>query len=227
MRYLGEDVGYFVRTSPYRALAKPAPAAAFLRRKVEAGEECKLALSGYPAVRAEPLDFFYSCLRSLGALDQAFFEGLLFEQTWRGVVWGAWLAMLAPAEAFAAPLRAVGPRCPENEWLVDCAVRTIEGRAPAPVHGPVAELAARCRRLLEGIPRPVVRLRLAPSGAEVARMALEREQIASVYARSGAEAARRCLQGTLVAFYAQDHVRWTRSLAPLPATTDLAGSGGR
>lgn len=222
MGYFGKDVGHFVYTSPYLALATPASAVAFLRRPVEAAEECRIALSEYPEVRIEPLDFFYTCLQSLGALDQAFLEGLLFEHTWRGVVWGAWLSMLAPRDTFAAPLRAVGPRWPENEWLVECAISAIKGRAPPPQYVSLVDLATRCRRLLDGVKRPVVRLRLGPTDAEIARMAREREQIALVYARRGADAALRCLPGTIVAFYAQDYTRWAKSCTLRSTTPDTA-----
>lgn len=228
MRYLGEDIAYFVRTSPYLALAKPKGAVAFLRPRVEAAEECRSVLHAYPDVRVEPLDFFYTCLHSLGALDQAFFEALLVDHTWRGVVWGAWLSMLAPERAFADPLRAAGPKWPENRWLVDCALSTIEGRAASPEHEAVVALAARARRCLEGVPRPGVSLRAEPTKAEIAQMARERERIALIYANMGTDAALRALRGTLVAFHAQDYVRWARSCAPAgdgPRPSSASGRG--
>lgn len=211
MRYWDEDVGYFVRTSPYLALAKPGSAARFLAGQVLAGEECAAALRAYPGVRVEPLWFFYVCLQSLGALDHAFFEALVAEHTFRGVVWGSFLALLRPSASFLGPLRAAGPRAPHNAWLVACAVATIEGRAPDPEHAEVADLAARCRGLLEGIPRPVVPLRPYPSAAELAQMARERERVRACYRGGGVNAARAAIRGTLVGYYAQDYVQWARS----------------
>jgi hypothetical protein len=71
MGYYSEDVACFVRTSPYLTLANPQSAAGFLLRHVEAAEECLLTLRAYPGLLVEPLSFLYTCLRSLGALDQA------------------------------------------------------------------------------------------------------------------------------------------------------------
>lgn len=211
MRYWDEDVGYFVRTSPSLVLARPGSAARFLAGQVLAGEECAAALRAYPGVRVEPLSFFYVCLQSLGALDQPFFEALVEGHTFRGVVWGSFLAMLRPCASLLGPLRAAGPRAPHNAWLVACAVATIEGRAPEPEHAAVAGLAMRCRELLEGLPRPVVPLRPLPSAVERAQMERERARVRARYRSGGAEAARAALRGTLVAYYAQDYEPWVRS----------------
>lgn len=211
MRYWDEDVGHFVRRSPYLVLARPGSAARFLAGQVLAGEECAAALRAYPGLRVEPLSFFYVCLQSLGALDQAFFEALVAGHTFRGVIWGSFLAMLHPNTSFVDPLRAAGPRAPHNAWLVACALATIEGRAPDPEHAAVAGLAARCRELLEGLPRPVVPLRPFPSAAELAQMERERERVRARYRSGGAEAARAALRGTLVGYYAQDYEPWVRS----------------
>lgn len=213
MAYHHEDIAYFVRTSPYLALAKPGRAVSFLQRRAEAAEECLPALRAYPALRIEPLDFFYTCLRSLAVLDGAFFEALVRDHTWRGAVWGSWLAMLDPRAEFLEPLRAAGPRCPENAWLVDCAVATIEGRAAGVPGQAVADLGARCRRSLLGVPRPAVRIRRAPTAADLLQMAEERRRIQSAYTEAGTDAARRVLTGTLVHWYAMDHERWSRSEA--------------
>lgn len=211
MRYWDEDVGYFVRTSPYLVLARPGSAARFLAGQVLAGEECAAALRAYPRLRVEPLSFFYVCLQSLGALDQPFFEALVAEHTFRGVVWGSFLALLRPSASFLGPLRAAGSRVPRNAWLVACAAATIEGRAPDLEHAEVAGLAARCRGLLEGIPRPVVPLRPYPSAAALAQMERERERVRACYRRGGVDAARAAIRGTLVGSYAQDYAQWVRT----------------
>lgn len=212
MRYLGKDVAYFVSSSPYLALANPRSAVSFLRRRVEYAEECTLALRAYPAVLVDPLEFCYTCLRSLGALDLSFFEALLFEHSWRGAVWASWLAMLEPSESFASALRRARGRSPRNEWIVDCALSTVEGRATAPEHEAFVKLALRCRAALEAVPRPAVPLRQEPTGAEISLMNLEREHIRLCYRRWGSEAALQALRGALVGFYAQDYLRWLRSL---------------
>jgi hypothetical protein len=208
--YLDKDVAYFVSQSPYLTLAKPRSAARFLQRQVTIGEDCWPALRRYPRERIEPLDFFYTCLHSLGALDQPFFEALLGHHTWRGVVWGSWLALLDPREAFSKPLRAAAPG-PHNQWIVDAAMATIDGRDPPPEGAEIAALAARFRDLLEGVPRPEVPLRHAPTPTEIAVMDGERALVRARYARGGADAALAALRGTLVGFYAQGYVRWVRA----------------
>jgi len=113
------DVAHFVATSPYQRLMKPVSAIAYLKRQLEAGEECADALRAYPALQIEPLEFFYTCLRNLSVLDDGMFESLLGEMSWRGVVWGAWLAMLEPRQEFRGPLLAVHARRLEhNHWIV-------------------------------------------------------------------------------------------------------------
>lgn len=220
MRYWDEDIAYFVRTSPYLALAKPASATRFLQRQADAGEECVAALRAYPGVRVEPLSFFDVCLRNLGALDLPFLAALL-DHTFRGVVWGSFLAMLEPSPAFVTPLQSAAPRSPRNAWIVDCALATLEGRPQDPEHQAVAELAARCRRLLDGVPRPVVPLRSHPTAAEFAQMTQEREHVRRCYRSGGADAALAAIRGTLVEYYAQDHGQWVRSgAAPPPSRSD-------
>src|SRR6516162_5162004 len=103
--------------------------------------------------------------------------------------------MLAPSAQFVDPLRAAGPRCPHNVWLVECALSTIERKAPAPQHEGIVALAARCRWLLDGVPRPVVPLRQAPSELVLSQMKRERDSIRAVYASAGADAALAAMSG--------------------------------
>lgn len=213
MRYFGEDIAYFVRTSPYLALSKPRGAVSFLMRRIEHAEECLPALRAYPHLRIEPLEFFYTCVRSLGALDLPFFEALLLEHSWRGAVWASWLAMLEPGYIFVEALRKASGKYPHNDWLVNCAISTIEERALAPEHEAFVTLAERCRQALKVVPRPLVPIRSEPTGAELSLMDLEREHIRLRYKAMGAEAALLSMRGTLVGFYAQDYLRWLRSLS--------------
>ncbi len=210
-----EDVAHFLRASRYLVMAKPASALRHLKWQLEAGEECAAALGDYPALQIEPLEFFYTCLRNLGVLNRGFFEMLLFELTWRGVVWGAWLAMLEPREEFLAPLLSVRNKVSgHKQWIVDCAVCAIEGRAAAPGDEEFMIQAERVRRLLAPIPRPMGRLRRMPTLEERTTLDEERERIRRCYKAEGVDAARAKLPGTLVGYYAQDYPRWLRSLRP-------------
>ena len=208
MRHFSEDVAHFVRTSPYLALAKPASAARFLQGQLQAAEECAAALTAYPGVRIEPLEFFYTCLRSLGALDLPFFEALMSEHSWRGVVWGAWLATLEPSTQFLPALVGASNRWPVNDWLVRVAIASVREEVATDGGELVLAMARRCRELLREVKRPSVRLRRQPTEAEVAQMDREREQVRSTYGSLGAAAARAAMSGTLVGFYAEDYLTW-------------------
>ena len=98
-RHFRDDVVYFVLSSPYLQLAKPSAAERYLNRHLAAAEECLTDLAAYPRVLLEPLEFFYQCLRSLGALD---LEALFSEYTWRGVqaLPGRFLGVLLDQSAF-------------------------------------------------------------------------------------------------------------------------------
>lgn len=207
-----EDVAHFVRTSPYVTLAKPRSALAYVTRQLELGEDGAAALKGYPALQIEPLEFFYTCLSSLGVLDLGFFETLLFELNWRGAVWGAWLALIEPRPEFRAPLLSIQSRVPTyNRWLVDCALGVVEGRPPGPEQEAFTALAERVRRLLAPIPRPVGRIRRMPTEMEGVMMAQEQAYIRRCYVAQGADAALAMVPGTLIGVYAQDYRRWLRS----------------
>ena len=207
-RPYSEDVAYFVATSPYLQLSKRAKAEPFLRRAVEAAEECLPTLAAYPRVQIEALAFFYTCLRSLGALDPPFIEALLSQHNWRGAVWGAWLAILEPAPHFLPAVSEARGRWPHNDWLVECAFSAIRGSSPSPEHETILQLAARCREILRDVPRPAIQLRRAPTEAEVAQMNEEQKRVHAAYASGGAEAARAVLPGTLLEFYGQDYPTW-------------------
>lgn len=214
-RHYSWDVAHFVARSPYLQLAKPPAARRFLRRNVQLAEECGPTLAAYPGVLVEPLEFFYRCLHSLGALDLDFMQALLSEHNWRGVVWGAWLAILEPGAHFEPALSSVHGRSPHNDWLVECALATIRGVSSSPEHAEILQLSARCRELLRDVKRPVVRLRREPTAVQYAQMNQEREGVRAAYASGGAEAARALLPGTLLELYSKSYPAWAASAARL------------
>jgi len=209
-----DDVWWLVRTSPYLKLAKPRNAEPFLRRQLSLAEECFSALTDYPRVLVEPLEFFYTCLRSLGALTPSLIEVLVRDCNWRGAVWGAWLAILDPREPLLPALEGARGRWPHNEWLVQCAVAAVRADPSPPEHAGVIELAARCRELLRDVKRPAVPLRSAPTDAQLSQMQREQEAVRAAYARGGAEAARAALSGTLLAYYLEDYGTWAARGCP-------------
>jgi len=208
IRYYREDVAYFVRTSPYLQLATPSAAERFLSLQLSAAADCGADLAQYPRILSEPLDFFYQCLRSLGALDVPFLQALLTDHDWRGAVWGAWLALLELDPDFVPTLTAASNRWPQNDWLVQCALATIQGAAAPPESETVVQLAAQYRALLRGIARPVTRIRSEPTPQQSAQMDAERASIRAAYAQGGADAARLALRGSLAELYSQDYPTW-------------------
>jgi hypothetical protein len=201
------DVEYLVSTSPYLQLSKPPGAERFLRRCISQAEECFTPLADYPDVLVEPLEFFYTCLRILGALDVPFIETLVGECNWRGYVWAAWLTILEPSEEFLPALGSVNGRMPYNDWLGQCAVATVRAQSTC-AHKPILDLGTRCRELLRGVKRPVTPLRREPTHVQVAQMNRKRELVRTTYAGGGAEAARAVLRGTLLQYYTEDYATW-------------------
>jgi hypothetical protein len=171
-------------------------------------EECFTPLADYPHVLVEPLEFFYTCLRSLGALDVPLIETLVRDCYWRGFVWAAWLTILEPREQFLPALSSASGRWPYNDWLGQCAVAAVRAQPTICAHEPILALGARCRELLRGVKRPATPLRSEPTNEQVAQMNRERELVRTTYVGGGAEAARAVLRGTLLEYYTEDYRTW-------------------
>ncbi len=205
--YYERDVLYLLRRVDALRLGRIRSARSFLRDQVEAGRECSASLRGYPSLRIEALEFYYACLFSLAALDADLIADLC-RLGWRGVVWAAFLAALAPGGSYAPVLRAAMGGAPQNRWLVALALHRIEGGPP--LDGACAEIARLIDELgvnLEVAVRPEVALRRSPTGAEAELLAREREEVRSAYHRGGLVAAQAALAGT----------RWATYLLPYPA----------
>lgn len=213
-RYLPGDVFEFVRPSPYFRLVNAGSAAAFVQRHAEAAEECAGALSQYPQLEIEPLWFSYACLRSLGVCDAAFFSGLLRDCAFRGLAWGAWLAILAPAPGMLPELVSALPRAhPRNAGLLRCAITVVEGADPEPAFATLEPVARRLCTVLRGTPLRTRAIRLTPPEELRPQLDEERERVRSAYRRGGLESAQQAARGTLVGEYALDYRAWSR-LAP-------------
>lgn len=144
--------------------------------------------------------------------DPAFFSGLLSECNWRGVAWGAWLAILEPRSFMLPELTAAAPRFPIDPWLIRCAISVIEG-APAPEDAELLALATRLRQALRPVLPPALPIRLVPDDVLIEHIEREREVVRAVYRSRGLDAARDAARGTLAAEYALDYREWIR-LAP-------------
>lgn len=208
--YYSEDLFYLIGRGSYLRLAKLRSAMFFLAHHLDAGRECIDTLRAYPKLRIEALEFHYACLLSLGALDDALLGDLVEHCNWRGVVWGAWLAVLEPRSSFIAPLEVAKFRVTHNRWLVEAALAVVRGLPPAPELREFVELAEAFRAVLEVAERPRVRLRRTPGPSEQRQLEGERERVALAYRAGGAEAARAALAGTLLEVYLMPYPQWVQ-----------------
>ncbi len=211
MSYLVDDVAHFVMGAPYLTLARPRSAIAFLERVLRLRSECFTGLETYPALQVEPLEFFYVTARSLAMLDAASLEVMTTKLTWRGVVWGGWLALMRPMPEFMQSLvRAHADRASNLTW-VRCAIALLEGRPPP---APLAAEAALAACVREGVSKMRIEqtpLRTVPVGAARETIEEERRVVREAYQRGGAERAREALLDTQLHELTMPYERWVRA----------------
>jgi hypothetical protein len=210
VHYFESDVWYLLGKAPVLQLATEPAGVNLLRRARSAVEDHRAALAVYPTVRAQPLDFIYVCLEGLAALDLALFEDLTSACTWRGVVWGAWLATLAPRSEFLPHLERALPTVPKNHWIVRLAIAALENRDAA---SEALDCATVIRQALAPLPRVHAPLRRAPDAGQLARMNEERKALREHYRSGGDAAVRAHLHGTLLETYLLPYDEWRRSQA--------------
>lgn len=201
MHFHDADLLRLIGRVPYMRLAKPATAARYIEKLAADASELESVLIRYPAVLYEPLDDHYVLMRALGVLNESLVSDLTVHYTWRGIVWAAWLAALAPSAAYRTALLAARSRAPHNQWLVDLALSEIDGNeriGDAALRRDIRRL----RKALQLVPWPQTALRVAPTGAELDLMKLEREQVKMGYFAGGCSGARKELARcpTLCAF---------------------------
>jgi hypothetical protein len=206
--YLEEDIWHFVNRAPYLALSRPVRAVSFLERQLSLRAECFTRLDAYPELQVEPLEFFYRTARSLGMLDRQSLQDLLTAHTWRGVVWGGWLALMAPSPDLAEVLSRASAQKAENLWPVQCALALLEGRAPPAALAHVGALAARVRDAMLGMRVPRMPLRSSPTAVERAVLDEERRLVRAAYVAGGVDRARQVLKGTRIEELSMPYARW-------------------
>src|SRR5262249_50786018 len=98
MYYIGYDVQRLVRGVPYLSFSRPSRALWTLRRHVRTLEACREFVPLYASVRCEPLDFLYTYLQCVAALDDLLLIDLLNEHypQWHPILIASWLVALAP-----------------------------------------------------------------------------------------------------------------------------------
>ena len=216
MHYFEEDVYSLVSRSPYLSLSRARSAEAILRRAVEAGEELERLLHEYPNARYESLEFFYTCLNGLGAINVTLLNDMIDTRNWRAIVWASFYTALDPRPEYAPLLQSIEIPLPYNRWLVDLGMAEL-GIAPQdPATEQVRDLIRRVRHLLTPVPRPSTLLRTSPSSAQLDRLHEERNQISNTYRIKGTDAALAKMQGTLSAYFAASYRTWVANGCPPP-----------
>jgi len=201
MPHYNEDDAYrLLRDVPVMNLLRPSAGLYLLRRHVQNLEAWRDFVPLYGSVRCAPLDFLYTYLQCVAALDDLLLLDLLhaYHPHWRCVLIGSWIAALAPRAQYHDELVKARPFAhhPERtnaQWAVDLALAAITGKPP-PELAEHHDLLAQIRAVLASLPKPVVRLRRIPARGE--EDAAERMLIEERYRREGVEAARATIAGS-------------------------------
>jgi hypothetical protein len=114
---------------------------------------------------------------------------MLKAPTWRGVVWGGWLALMMPRPEFVEVLERAEPPRLSNLWAVECALYLLAERTPPGDLAAVNALAARVRDAVSALRIERRPLRRLPDAANVAILEKERRLVRAAYRAHGAETA--------------------------------------
>ena len=210
MHYLAQDALWTVRGLPYHELGT----AQFLASMVRNGQEHAERLSEYPQAQYDELEIHYASLRGIAALDSWLLHDLLFEHGYRERAHAAWLAALAPHPLYRQPLSDASALTEHRRSAIELAL-AVADLGDGEIGETESLIAlARIRCALEPLPRPQLRLRLAPSPEQVQRLEEERRRIGELYRRDGAQAARDSLPGTMTAYFQMSYPDWHRRGRP-------------
>jgi len=225
LTYQEDDVAHFVRAAPYIELSRPERAIKFLERQMRIRSECFTGLESYPALQVEPLEFFYITAGSLGMLDRGSLEVMTTNLSWRGVVWGGWLALMRPspdfqevlanAAAHVEVLANAAAHVKDNLWAVQCALALIERRPPPPQLAAVNALAALVREAVSTMHIGRIPLRSYPTGDDLLAIQQEQRLVQEAYKSGGAERALQLLRGSRLHELTMPYARW-RALRRAP-----------
>ncbi|MEE2642857.1 MAG: hypothetical protein VX768_19675, partial [Planctomycetota bacterium] len=206
MNYLEKDLLRLASLFPVHAFSNPESAEFLLLENAKQGKEHAALLSEYPAVRAEPLEFFYLCLGGLGALDLPLLEQMRETGDWRAITWSAFFIALEPKRDYLDFIGSVSCEDSRSGWMIDLAKAELGIREHDASRAPIAGCLAEIRALLHPISRPETPLRCSPSPVQELQMQKEKEEIQRVYRSAGSEAAATAIEGTLSGYFAMDYL---------------------
>ncbi len=207
--YWPSDTMLLMGDAPYIRLGGGKRILGLLTEAETVGQVFRKYLALYPAVCAAPLEFFYLCRRNLDVFDSRLLRDLLFAFGWREAHWGAWLAMLAPAEEYRALLLARRDSLSHGADIVDLAVAAIDGCPPDHL-AEHFEAGSRMRQLLAEMPKAGRPLRRDPDEPVERQFRNDLEEIRGVYRAQGADAALACLLSSPARYYMQSYRLWVK-----------------
>lgn len=186
--YVESDVLALLEPIPCVLIAREDNALRLLQKMHRDIQELRSVLSHFPDVLYQPLEMHYAVSKAIAAVNEKLISDLTSNFGWGGVVYAAFLAAFRPMMPFADYLRIARNRVPQNQWLVDLALREIEGCSDPEVGGHQSLIRA-IRATLPSYPGEHIHLREWPIGEELAQLNLEKDAIAAVYRKNGASEA--------------------------------------
>lgn len=159
MNYHFDDVQKLLASAPrFHSFGS---ALRYLRDVAQSGDELRSTLQRYPAVKYEPLEFFYICLQSLAVLNEALIFDLTRFHGWHGKEWASLLACFSPDPKYVPHLvfsaASDGPRPWAAQMALDIAhTRDVGDR------GELHQVLADLRQLLTAVRLPMAEIRKAP-----------------------------------------------------------------
>lgn len=193
MHYLRTDIERLHLSVPHLKLATQRSALRFFENVTQTGDELAHVLCCYPEVRYEPLDFYYVCMQSLGALNERVLSDLLSEQGWRGVLWGALLVALSPDARYRSLLESASGVAPYQQWAIDLALANLAGEQYAD-NLALQQTISKLSTQLEGLARLNVVLQ---ESLPVEEQQLRQQKVREAYRQAGFYAAQAVLVSTV------------------------------
>ncbi|MCO7222677.1 hypothetical protein [Pleionea sp. CnH1-48] len=186
-RYNYYDFGELFSSAYYLELMNENRAIGFLEHELAKIQGYSKYIDKYPGIACEPLEFLYCCSKSVCNINELLLQDLL-SFNWRGVIWGAWIALITPynRDYFLAHLEKLDDVHEKQEWLVNLALEHIKGRDS---EHPVYCYAEEIRAALSQMEKVTIPLRKYPSLREEVEYTDKQNECRAIYHAEGADAA--------------------------------------
>lgn len=159
MNYHFDDVQRLLASAP--RFHSSGSALRYLRDVAQSGAELRPTLQRYPFVKYEPLEFFYVCLQSLGALNESLISDLTRFHGWHGKEWASLLACFSPDPKYIPHLVLSAALGGHHRWAAQTALDIAHHRDGAE-RGELHQVLAKLRQLLNSVDLPRVEIRNVP-----------------------------------------------------------------